>query len=888
MRRILNFLFVTVILFFILIAYFVFTASGQKSVHSIISFYATSTSGVPIDIEKLSLGGYPHIHIKGTVDKVYKLDIDGSVKNKNVDLKYTLNSEYFKSDIATFDDTIRLKGTIKGWRGNLHINGQGEIFGGSAAYALLKQKKIFKDMNLKLRDVNSSKILALVNQQDLFHGKADADVHFDTFGKKHKIGFVDYRVADHNFYGIDAHIQANMDINDTQYRFVTNLTSPDVRLKVKNGTYDQSRKYAHADYTLDVTDLNALEVLLDGKYNGPFHATGEIVYDKKLHIKGLSKDFGGNLHFTYDTKTLDMLLENIAFHTLMEKLNQNPIADANMSGKIVYDFTQKVMRAKTKLKHTKLIPSSLTKKIQKRFAIDLDHAIFDDSALNVHYHNKLITSTIKLANKNMHLILTGAKLNEAHDAMDTQIDIQIPKHSAKGKLHVKLNQMDEKHTYNAYLTFDGLAEKHYQVKLDGLLTDSFMNMQYNISAGRLPSFVTTIVDDINLSGHIDGRYERVHVSGQGLAMEGQVNFSGTKLKDSIKDVNLDFQHIHALKLFTLLGLPDFPTGKANLKGQFSYLGQTKKKGHLTYHLYNGKYETLPLKLRAEFDVNDTLVTYTSDAVLSTAEINVSRGKYHLNTDTSKAFYSVQTNDLAPLEPLIGKYLGPFNTSGEISYKNKKIQVRGLTNTFGGMIDYLYKEKDNMLYIDLEKISLYRFMQLFPYPKILDAQVVGNINYDYNKEKLLVKAKLNNARFLDSDLTRKVRDKAGVDLSQEIFTHSILSGSFYRNRIVGNLLLRNRLSHVYLSNVEIDEKRDTVNAFFDIQMQRQAFSGKIYGSTEKPKINLNFQKLIRYQMDKQMDTYMGEENRKMMDSMPMENTAKDVASEMGGGFIHMFF
>ena len=49
-----------------------------------------------------------------------------------------------------------------------------------------------------------------------------------------------------------------------------------------------------------------------------------------------------------------------------------------------------------------------------------------------------------------------------------------------------------------------------------------------------------------------------------------------------------------------------------------------------------------------------------------------------------------------------------------------------------------------------------------------------------------------------------------------------------------------------------------------------------------------QKLIRHEMDKQLDSIMGEGNRKMMENMPMGDVAKDVASGMGGAFMGMFF
>lgn len=888
MRILLNYLFVTVALLFIILSYFLFTSSGQQSLYAIVSFYTSNKTGIPIVIKEMNLRNFPYVQMKGIVDKQYQLDVDGFVKNKHLDLRYTLNSECFKSNICTFDDMIRIKGRAKGWMDDVNISGKGKLFNGFAEYTFIKQKHIFKNIDLKLRDVNSSKLLSLLEQKALFKGKANADVHFDIIEEKHKIGTIDYAVKDPNFYGINTDFHTNIHINDNKHTFVLNLTSTDAVLRLKNGTYDQHKKYAHAEYTFDVKKLSALEKLLGNKYSGAFHASGEMYYDQKIHINGLSKDLGGKVHFTYDTKTLNILLDRISFSALMERLNQKPIADANMSGNVSYDFQQKTLHAKTKLRNVKIRPSKLTKNIQKKFAIDFNKEVFDKSTLEVLYKDKNITANVKLANKKIHFFLTNAQLNAQHNALDTHIDITIPKHSAEGKLYASIDKIGKQSPHDVYLKFDGLVEKHYNLKLDGLVSEDFVNMGYKLSAKRLPSNICTIVDDINLSGQLSGPYNRLYVAGQGLAMEGKVNYSGTKIKDTVEDLRLDFQNIHALKLFTLLGLPKLPSGKANLKAQFNILSETKKQGHLTYNLHHGKYKTLPLELHANFDVNDARITFTSNAVLSTADINISKGTYNLDTNISNAFYEVRTDDLAPIKPLIGKYMGPFNSSGEISYKDKHFQIRGLSNTFDGMIDYFYKENDAMLYIDLDKVSLNRLMGLFSYPKMLEAEVVGNINYDYNKETLLVKTKLNNTKFLNSDLVEMINDKSGVNLRKELFTDSSLNASYHDKVLHGNIMLKNNQSHVYLTNTQVDEKRDLVNAYFDIKMQGQAFSGKVYGSLKKPKINLNMQKLIRYQMDKQLDTYMGKSNRKMMESIPMGDVAKDVASEMGADFVGMFF
>ena len=180
------------------------------------------------------------------------------------------------------------------------------------------------------------------------------------------------------------------------------------------------------------------------------------------------------------------------------------------------------------------------------------------------------------------------------------------------------------------------------------------------------------------------------------------------------------------------------------------------------------------------------------------------------------------------------------------------------------------------------------MNLFSYPVVLDAETKGSINYDFKKELLLINTKLNNAKFLPSDLVNKAYKTTGIYLPNETFTKSMLELSYKNDIILGSLKLANDEGHIYLTNAEINTDKDSVNAYFDVSLQKQEFTGKVYGSLDKPQINLNMQKLIKHEMDKQFDSIMGKNNREMMEAMPMSGMAKDMASGVGAGFMGIFF
>ena len=83
-----------------------------------------------------------------------------------------------------------------------------------------------------------------------------------------------------------------------------------------------------------------------------------------------------------------------------------------------------------------------------------------------------------------------------------------------------------------------------------------------------------------------------------------------------------------------------------------------------------------------------------------------------------------------------------------------------------MPDFVY-QKDK-LNIDLDAVSLKRFMTLFSYPLMLDAKTTGNINYDFIKEVMIVKTRLKNAKFLHRDLVDAIYKKAKVNMLLEVF------------------------------------------------------------------------------------------------------------------------
>jgi len=709
MRTFLKYLLAILTMIIFISLYVRYTESGKNNAYGILGLYASYTMGVDIKIQDINLTQYPHIKTNIVLNRQYKVALNGFVKDKHMNFHYHLLSDCFKSNVCTLDDITDVKGKITGHKNRIHITGKGKTLDGNITYTLVKEKKQFKNVNLLLQDINSSKLFTLLGEKTIFKTKVNAHITFDY-------------------------------IKDDSHIFDISLTSKEIQLHITQGNYQKNKETAQAKYTLHIPDVSHLEKKLFTNSHGALNIAGSLDYkDKALKVLGASKDFGGALYFKYEQNKTHIFLQNISTHTLMKTFNIYPFIDANISGEGVYTLTTKQMDFKARLGPVKLLNTTLR------------NEVFDTNSFEIHFKNDTFHSNLKLMNKQAHLMFTNTTFKDM-SSLSTNIDFKTPKQASKGKLTFNSNIKDP-------------LKKNYSIHFDGA------------------------------------------------------------------------------------------------------------------------YQTVPLHINTHMTIKNKKVFFNTHAKLASSDINISDGFYDIDTNMSKAFYTFSTKDLSPLSPLIGNYLGAFYARGTMYYQNT-LQIRGLTNTFGGMVDFLYKK--NMLYIDLEKVSLTHFMRLFPYPHILKAQVNGNINYNYNKEQLLIRTDLNNTIFLKSDVVNTIFKKSGINLLQEVFSHSTLFAIFQHNILAGDLMLKNKNSHFFVKNTQLNTKEDTVNARFDLRMQGQEFSGAVYGTLHDPKVKLNMEKLIRYQMDKQLDSVIGKGNRKLMESMPMGGAAKDVATDMGAGFMEMFF
>ncbi|MBT8348713.1 MAG: hypothetical protein HKP62_04610, partial [Sulfurovum sp.] len=355
-----------------------------------VSHKLSKKSGLEIDVKSIDLNNYPHVLVAMNIEKKAKLILNGQINHNSLHMDYKLTSECIRNDVCQIDDTIDINGHINGPYNRIHVSGQGRALDGNIIYNALKFTDKIEDLNLTMRDINSTKLFTLLGHDTLIQGKADVDVDFTLIGKVNREGSFTYDVKDNNFSGIPLNLHTKVNLNGTQHTFIAEIASPYLNLNISKGHFNQDKKIATAFYTVDIKDLSHLETLLGYKYLGPLYAMGEITFDKYLSISGLSKSYGGMIDYLFEKDGLYIKLEDVSFSEFMKIFPYPPMIEADTRGNIYYNFIQETLVINTKLTNAKVVHKDLVNVIREKTGVFLQEETFDNSTLDTSYHNGIL------------------------------------------------------------------------------------------------------------------------------------------------------------------------------------------------------------------------------------------------------------------------------------------------------------------------------------------------------------------------------------------------------------------------------------------------------------------------------------------------------------------
>lgn len=274
--------------------------------------------------------------------------------------------------------------------------------------------------------------------------------------------------------------------------------------------------------------------------------------------------------------------------------------------------------------------------------------------------------------------------------------------------------------------------------------------------------------------------------------------------------------------------------------------------------------------RLNFNGNGKIFSSKNHKTLAT--VTFKNGNLDKALKTVKCDYQFIADNLSLLTK--EKYHGSLNVLGNILYHHG-VQINGGTEDLGGYAHFHYQ--DDKVNLELSRLDAQKMLYLLDYPAVLDAKVNGTIDYHLNNETANIDLGMKNINFLNCITTQNLYNVLKVDMRKSSFKYGQFTAHGNNAHLNCDFKIQNKNSHLYITATEINQNRQTINALFDMKMQNQALSGKLYGNLYEPNIKINMGDLFAFKVKQMIRPATSFDMKSKFDCI------KGVADGLFGGF-----
>ena len=419
--------------------YFLNTSVGHENLGYLVEDYLSKKTYNKVKVHSLNLEQYPHIVADLTINDGANLLLEGRVDKYEVEMNYHLVGQEFKFNNFYIEDNIDVAGRLIGPFSALLVEGKGRTFGGDIDYKFTKVPQKFKDMNVLMKSVQSTKVLKFLKQPLIFEGRIDIDAQFKFFSKYEKWGEAVISMKEALMPSIVPRIpfsfHFDVAFDDMAYKYVGRVDSKVGKVDVKNGEYHHGKKATQADYELYLNDLANFEELLKHRYKGGLDTNGTVVYNDGLLVRGHTHKFGGELEYIYKKENIDLELKGVYLERLLEQFSYPILLRSDVFGTMNYAMNDKILLINTELKKTRFIKNKMTDMIHNTVGINLLTEEYDKSTFTAGYQNHLLSSELKIDDGVNHLYLIDTKMNAQNNKVNSKFELKMQGQELYGDIY---------------------------------------------------------------------------------------------------------------------------------------------------------------------------------------------------------------------------------------------------------------------------------------------------------------------------------------------------------------------------------------------------------------------------------------------------------------------
>ena len=599
------------------------------------------------------------------------------------------------------------------------------------------------------------------------------------------------------------------------------LIGKDSRIDV-HGAFDIWKQAMDLQYDIDIKNLANLKPLTQQDLRGPFATHGTIKGDKKkLLIEGVSDVAGSDTKYRVELRDFEPFLVTA------------DIKKAQLA-KILYmvmqpHYADGVIDAKVRLTDLKNLDGTVdawvregrtdAKVMQEMFGMD----------------RGLITFTLTDHTK----LSGGLVVSDAHLASNVA-DVQL-----KGaKYNIKTKHLDA----------------HYNVKIDDLAKLKFLTKQ------QLRGHIAT-------KGHAVGDEKRLVIEGTTDLADSASTYHVELAHYQPKLVQADIKKAQLGKLLYMLDQPHY--ADALIDSHIKLTSLAPLSGTIATDITQGRTDAKVLK--KEFDLAGAHITFQAkqrstiqkgvvlsdiDLLSSVANLHTKGARFDMAGANLAADYTLDIPDLGKLYFITKQKMRcKLQVTGKVT-KDKDLRVTAHSKTLGGTFDAELLNND--LRADIKQIEVVQLTDMLYQPRIFDSKMDAKLRYNILTKKGTLAAKAINGRILPNQMTFLLSQMAKFDITREIYKLTTIHSRINDKKILSDLDMESRLTHISAKNALVDLEKEYVDAKLRIDIKKRPLYVKLKGNLKSPKVSLDAQGLLKQKVKEKLQKQL---DKKLKDKVP---------------------
>lgn len=280
---------------------------------------------------------------------------------------------------------LNSKGTLKGNKNNIHIQGFSDIANSDTKYSFNLNNFVPEKIRFNVRKISIEKLLWMLDQPQYIKGQAS---FMGNISNLKSLSISGRAKANTNPNIIKKHFHINVPdeyftvqtgamITNGVGNFDFNVESAIGYFRLQNGDVNINDKYADGTYQLLIRDLSNLKGIAGREMNGKIEANGNIKYDKIFSIDFQSTSLGGKINGRANPKDLYVNFDGVGIKKILDTLEIPAILNGTAQGDLNYNLISQKGKISASIKDGKIIHTQIGDVFNKYAGIDVNAQIFD-------------------------------------------------------------------------------------------------------------------------------------------------------------------------------------------------------------------------------------------------------------------------------------------------------------------------------------------------------------------------------------------------------------------------------------------------------------------------------------------------------------------------------